>query len=185
MSGSSSEANAGDVRSLIARHGDHHLARLEDLASGGHAVAGAVAAEAVDPDTAPHRQVEVRSVGFEEIGHGVLGREVAGGARHAHSVETVEGARREQLQRVPAPAPLVADPLVRIEDHKRHVATLEVVADREARPVRRRSPRRERLPVAGRPAAARVASSRRACVRRWPQARCPPRDVPWRLRGVR
>ena len=53
-------------------------------------------------------------------------------ARGTACRQPVEARRREQAERVPALAPGVADPLVRVEDHEGRPRLRQVVADRQA-----------------------------------------------------
>src|SRR5436190_23643061 len=53
--------------------------------------------------------------------------------RKREAVESREARGREQAQRIPATAPLVADSLAAVKDDERHAACLQVVADRESR----------------------------------------------------
>ncbi len=88
--------------------------------------------ECVDADAPADRELEVRRVGFEVVGHLEDGREGVLARREWHSGKTVAAGRREQSHRVPAVAPGVADALVGVEDHERASEPGQVVADRQS-----------------------------------------------------
>ena len=88
--------------------------------------------EPVDPGLQPYRQVHLDGIGLEIVGDVVLAgeRPWVAGEREARKPVVLRG--REQPQRVPVAAPVVADPLVAVEDEELSVELLEVVAGGEA-----------------------------------------------------
>ena len=135
IDGSSSSANAGHVR-LAERPGrDDHLA-------GGDPTAIRTVVTTKPPSTGSTRSTrgaasdgQLERARRTPRGSRAISRPVGqcqDGAGNAHARERVVARRAVQLQRVPAIAPVVADPGVRIEDHERQAALREVVAGRQA-----------------------------------------------------
>src|SRR5262249_59327425 len=69
----------------------------------------------------------------EVVGHLVLRRKTEGRRREGEADQAVVLRWREQPQRIPAPAPRVADARVRFQNHERQPALREAIADRQAR----------------------------------------------------
>jgi hypothetical protein len=114
-----------DARALVARHRDDDLIRLELLPAERDDVDAVALEQALDARARAHGQLEARRVALEVVAHLVLRGERVRRRGEAQPRQAVELGRREQAQRVPPPAPRVADALRRVEDD-------------EAQPARRR-----------------------------------------------
>ena len=119
-------------RDLVARHRHHHVLGPEPPVAGRNHEPVPVPRQPVDPDAGTNRQFEARGVGLEVVGHLVLGGERLGRGGEGHPRQPAEASGGEQAKRVPALAPGVADPLVRVEDHEADTTLRQVVPDREA-----------------------------------------------------
>ena len=91
-----------------------------------------VPGEPVHADAGPNRELELGRVGFQVVGHLVLGGERVGRSGEREPGQRVVAGRGEQAKRVPAVAPGAADPLVGVQDQERPSPTGQVVADRQA-----------------------------------------------------
>ena len=123
----------GKPRRPVRARRDHDVVGLEPLVAGRDDEAVAVLRHAVDPHAGPDRKVEAGRVRLEVVRHLVLGRERPARRREAPARQAVVPRRREQAQRVPTPAPGVADPLAAVQDHDLPPPLRQVVADGEAR----------------------------------------------------
>ena len=131
MSGVELAGEGGDLRRLIAGHGDDDIVRREALFPGGDHVFGAVRRHAVDADSGAHGQFEAGGVLREIVRHLVLRRKAVRRCGKGHPDETIEARGREEPERIPALPPAVADACVRLEDDARNAAALEQVCDRQ------------------------------------------------------
>ena len=133
MRGSSSDANVGHRRfSVEARRHDDTVG-LEATLAALHHVPVAVLPEAIHRHSGAHGQIESRRVRLEVVGRLARSRVRPAGRGKRPTRQAVVARRSEQAERVPgAGPPGAADPLVRVEDHERPAALLQVVADRKA-----------------------------------------------------
>ena len=123
---------AGNSRRLVVGHRHDHVRGVERKIPCPDDVAVALALDALDPGACVHGQLKSYHIGFEVVGHLVLGRKGPAGRRKRHAVEAVVAGRREQAQRVPAAAPGIADPFVGFEDHEGDIVPLQMIADGQA-----------------------------------------------------
>src|SRR5262249_41183033 len=80
-----------------------------------------------------YRQLKTRRVGLEILCHRVLGGESIPSSRKVHACQPVEACGGKEAQRIPAVAPGVADPLMRLEDDEVPSLLFQVVASRQTR----------------------------------------------------
>ena len=124
----------GHVRRAAPGPGGHHDVVARDRL--GTEVRGETASrlclEPVDPGLQPNRQIHLEGIGFQVVRDVVLAGERPRVARKRQVWKPVVLRRREQPQRVPLAAPVVADPLVAVEDEELPPQSLEVVAGGEA-----------------------------------------------------
>src|SRR5918994_2372092 len=121
-----------NLRDLVGARRDDHVFRFETAVAGCNDESISLPEESTHLDAGSNRQIESGSVGFEVVGHLVLGGKRHGGRGEAPARQPVVSGRGEQAKRVPALAPSVAGPLVGIQDYERATLLLQVVADREA-----------------------------------------------------
>ena len=132
MAGSELGGERGHPGDLEGRHGDHHVVGRPAPVAGGDHEPAVVPPEPVHADAGPDRELEPGRVGLQVVGHLVLGGERVGRRGEREPGQRVVPGRGEQPQRVPAPAPGVADPLVGVQDQERPSPPGQVVADRQA-----------------------------------------------------
>ena len=119
---------------LVASHRHNDVVRLEAPVARLDHEAGAVSRQPVDTDAGPDRGA--RSVPRTRPGSRPprpWWRTRRGRTGEGHARQGVVAGGREEAKRVPAPAPRVADSLVRVQDQEGKVPPGEVVPDREAR----------------------------------------------------
>ena len=78
-------------------------------------------------------KLEPGGVGLDVIRHLAARRIAPAGRRKRPARQAVPASRAEQLQRIPAASPLVADPVVRVHDEERPAALREVIAGSQPR----------------------------------------------------
>ena len=78
------------------------------------------------------RQVEASGVLLEVVGHLGTAREVEARGRERHPGQTVDDGRAVQPEGGPAATPLVADPVVGVDDEERDPAVGQLVPGRQA-----------------------------------------------------
>jgi hypothetical protein len=113
----------------------------DDLASGdlatGHIDPEAITIrcriDALDEGPAPDWQREALGVRREVVAHLAAGRIVERTRGEAESWQRVPAGRTVKAERVPALAPVIADPLVSVDDEERNAPLLQVVSRRQAR----------------------------------------------------
>src|SRR5437667_7694715 len=104
-----------------------HVVRLDRLAVRDDLEPSVPAGHSVDSYAVSHRQREVIRVTLEVVGHLALRRAPGADVGERETGEAAEPAGREQPQGIPAPAPRIANVLVRIEDHEVAPELLELV----------------------------------------------------------
>ena len=122
----------GDRGRMVGARRDHDVIGLEPPVPGGDDVPLPKPGQAVDAHPRADGELESLRVCLEVVGHLVLRRERQGGRGEAQPLQAVVACGREQAKGVPARAPRVADPLVRVQDHERSVARRQVVSHGEA-----------------------------------------------------
>ena len=120
------------LRHAVGAGRDHDVLGLERFEAGLDDVALSVVPDPVDRDTRARRELEPSRVRLEVVGHLVLRRERPARRGEAHPRQSVVLRGREQTKGVPALAPRVSDPVVRVEDHERPAALPELVRGRQA-----------------------------------------------------
>ncbi len=113
------------------RHDD--VVRVEPQLAGDQEKTPALSRDALDAHAKPYRQRKFSRVGFEIVGHFVLGREGKGCGRKGHAVQAVEPRRCKEPKRIPPVPPGVTDPLAGVQNHERHTHSFEVISDGQAR----------------------------------------------------
>jgi hypothetical protein len=125
--GRQARRHGGDARPLERAGGHHDVLRLDPPAGGVEHEPRAVPRQPPDARRRAHRQLEPLGVPLQVVGHLVLVGEVAGGRRERHAGEPAERGRREEAERVPAPAPHVAHAPLGVEDHEVDAARGELL----------------------------------------------------------
>ena len=113
---------------MIGARGHHHVVGLEPAVAARHHEPVPGSGEPVHCDVREHGQLESGRVSHQIVGHLILRREGRGRRGERHARQPIEAGRGEHAERVPAPPPGAADPLVRIKDQKGPTLPHQVVA---------------------------------------------------------
>jgi hypothetical protein len=120
----SSSSEAADRRPPVGAGRHNHVVGLKASLARGEDVVIAVSLQPVDGDPQVHGKVEPRRIRLEVVGHLVLGGKGVRVSRERHARKAVMAGFGEQRQRVPSPAPGLADPLPSVEDRERSPLSL-------------------------------------------------------------
>ena len=122
----------GHPGDLVASHRYNDIVSLEAPVPRLDHEAGAVSRQPVYTDAGPMGELEPCRIRGQIVGYLVLGGEHARRTGEGHTGQGVVAGSCEEVERVPAPAPGVADSLIRVQDQEGKLPPGEVVPDREA-----------------------------------------------------
>jgi hypothetical protein len=111
--------------------GHHDLSCLQRVVGGADLEPVVGSGKAGHPGAEPDRQVEGGHIRLEVVGHRIFGRVGVGRSRERHAGQAVVLGWSEQLERVPAVTPGVAQFRSSLQHHKPQALAFEVPGDRQ------------------------------------------------------